>query len=326
MEFGRLWPVIIIVLGLAILVSAFITPFRFDRIFGGLFWATIGTIFLLNTLDILPFGYWLNLLSFWPVLIIAAGFAVLGGVTHSRIVSALAPVIIIATLIFAVFYQGIPISKRGSATYTFSHNAVSAVKSGTAGLDFGAGDLKVGSTGKLYDITIKEFVFKEKPQFSFDRSGSTVDLSIKPRPGSVGIAASDRNWNVLLSKDVAWRLDCKTGAATCMLDLSDLKVDDLSLKGGVGDISVRLGDRLTGATADINAGVSDIKVQVPRSVGVRLRVNSGISSTDFANIDLSRVSGTVGNTVYETPGFNHAAKKILLYVKMGVSSLKVQGY
>ncbi|MHB8840739.1 MAG: LiaI-LiaF-like domain-containing protein, partial [Candidatus Aquicultor sp.] len=85
MEFNRLWPVIIIVLGLAVLISAFIPPFRGGRIIRGLFWITIGTILLLNTLDIIPFSYWLNLAVFWPVLIIAAGVGVLGSVTRSRV-------------------------------------------------------------------------------------------------------------------------------------------------------------------------------------------------------------------------------------------------
>lgn len=325
MEFNRLWPVIIIVLGFAIFVSAFIPPFRFERIFRGLFWITIGTILLLNTLEIIPFDYWLNLLAFWPVLIIVAGLAVLGGVTHSRVVSALAPILVIATLIFAVFYPGIPTGRRGSASFTFSHGTVGSVKNATASVDFGAGNLGIGSTSKLYDINAREFALREKPQFSFNQTGSHAELSIRPHRGNVGFAGSnrDRTWKVLLSKDALWDLDLKTGASKCKLDLSDLGVDGLDLKGGVGDITVRFGDKAASTTADINAGVSDIKLMVPKSTGVRLKMNSGITSTDFRNIDLKRIGGA---SLYETPDFDHAAKKIMLYINLGVSRLKIQGY
>ncbi|MHB8842757.1 MAG: LiaF domain-containing protein, partial [Candidatus Aquicultor sp.] len=175
------------------------------------------------------------------------------------------------------------------------------------------------------DIDAKVFTVKEKPQFTFSRSGSSAELSIRPHRGEIGFVGSgrQRTWRVLFSKDIAWDLDIRTGAATGNLDLRDLRVGDLNLRGGVGDVSVRFGDKANSTTADINAGVSDIKLMVPKNVGVRLKMNSGISSTDFKNIDLRRPRGA---SAYETPDFSHAAKKIMLYVNIGVSSLKVQGY
>ena len=66
---GTYWPVIIIILGLSILIGS-----GFRRPFGGLFLMGIGTLFLLNSLDILEYDVWQYA---WPVLIILVGLWIL---------------------------------------------------------------------------------------------------------------------------------------------------------------------------------------------------------------------------------------------------------
>ncbi|MBI4188085.1 MAG: hypothetical protein HY529_02650 [Chloroflexi bacterium] len=44
---------------------------------GGIFLLFLGIVFLLQSLNILPWGLWGNLWQFWPVLLIATGLSIL---------------------------------------------------------------------------------------------------------------------------------------------------------------------------------------------------------------------------------------------------------
>jgi len=326
--FGRIWPVIIIVWGFAVFVSGFLPPFNINRLFQGMIVGTIGAILLYNTLGIVSFGFWLNVIALWPVFLIAAGFAILGGVVNSKYVSALAPIIIIASLILAFVYQGSIFKDRGMTTFDFSQKREAAIKQGLANIDLTVGNFDLGATDKLYDIKAREFVSEKEPLIVVNKNGSTVDLTIKPQDSTRLFSVSgnrERDWSVLLSKDIEWQFDIRTGVSKADLDLSNLKVSQLDLEGGVGDITVRFGDKLNKVNADINAGISKLRLSIPGTVGVRLKVDKGISSSDFRNIDL-RKTGTREENVFETPGFEGAAKKLILDVNVGVSSFVVEGY
>ncbi|MCL6472756.1 MAG: DUF5668 domain-containing protein [Firmicutes bacterium] len=325
--FARLWPVLIIFWGLAVFINGFFPPISTSRLLSGIFIGTIGVILLYNTLGIVPYTFWINIINLWPVLLIAAGLAILASVVRSRILAALPQLLIILTLIFALIYQGTIFRGADGSGFKFSRDIPSGITKGTATVDFPVGELNLGATDKLYDIDAREFATKRRPQLSFTKSGPTVELRIAPNPitSRFVVGSRARRWRVLLSRDLEWTLDVDNSVSTCWLDLSDLKVTKLSLKSGVGNSTVRFGDKVDEANADIDAGVSGIRLEMPKSAGIRVRTNGGLSSTRFENIDLRRVN-TTGNAVYETPNFDSAARKIIIDINLGISSFIVRGY
>jgi hypothetical protein len=321
--FGRIWPVLIIIWGL---VSGFVPPMSGGRMLRGVLIGTVGTILLSNTLGIVPFNFWVDLIALWPVFLIALGFAILGGATRSRKFAALSPIIIIATLIFAFVYRGVLFRERGLTTFRSSREMISGARTGSASVDMGVGDLDVASTSKLYSVEASETSVREKPQLAFETSDSSVELKIEsPRDRDFYLGTRRRRWRILLSKEIDWKLAFDTGVSEAHLDLSDLKASTVDVDGGVGDITVRFGDRVRRTTATINTGVSRMRILVPRSVGVRMTVDRGLSTSDFENITLRRIGGD-DRTTYETPNFGGAGKKLLLDIDMGVSSFVVEGY
>ncbi len=323
---SKMWPVVIIAWGLAVFVAGFLPPLSISRVLEGGLIETVGVILLFNTMGKVPFDYWLNLAVLWPVVLIAAGFAILGAVNQSMILRSLAPVTIIATLILALVYQNVIFKDRGMTDFSFSRSMASGIKKGSASMDFSVGKLSLGATNKLYNIDAKEFADAKKPQLDVSQGDSAVDLRIKPQNNVRFLPGNrEREWTVLLSRDIDWEFNVKTGVSKSELDLSKLKVNKLNLKGGVGSIKVRFGDRVKKANAVINAGVSQLRVLVPKATGVRLKVNRGISSSDFRNINLRRV-GREDDNVFETPDYEQAGKKLNLDIDIGVSNFAVEGY
>jgi hypothetical protein len=69
LDFGRLWPVILLVLGVGRFVSA-----RSEGLSGGGYWLIfLGGLFLLHTYDILRLG------ESWPLFIVAGGLSLMFG-------------------------------------------------------------------------------------------------------------------------------------------------------------------------------------------------------------------------------------------------------
>ncbi|MBI2287968.1 MAG: hypothetical protein HYY41_06860 [Chloroflexi bacterium] len=73
---------------------------------GGIFLLFLGVVFLLQSLNVLPWGLWGNLWQFWPALIIAAGLGIL--LRHSNVwmVSLLILVLFFACLGIAIWQYG----------------------------------------------------------------------------------------------------------------------------------------------------------------------------------------------------------------------------
>lgn len=70
------------------------------RAFSGLNVIAIGLILLANTLGYLPWSVWWNILSLWPLLLVAAGLDILGKAFGWQWVRALSGLVVLAGLVF----------------------------------------------------------------------------------------------------------------------------------------------------------------------------------------------------------------------------------
>ena len=126
--------------------------------------------------------------------------------------------------------------------------------------------------------------------------------------------------DVDLNEDTVWDVEVDTGAADLNLDLSGYKVSGLVVNTGATDMDIKLGDRQDEVKVEIKTGASSLVLRVPETVGVRVDVESGVSSRDFADLKI------VGDDLYESDGYTDAAKKIDIKLSAGASSLELVRY
>ncbi|MCL2402750.1 MAG: DUF5668 domain-containing protein [Coriobacteriia bacterium] len=106
-SFWRFWPVLIIFGGLALAFSpASDSPnpkrngsFSPSRFMEGLFTVTVGIVFLGNSLGYVAWSSWPAMLSYWPLLLVIAGLAILSHGLKTEWFSVLAYLISILTLL-----------------------------------------------------------------------------------------------------------------------------------------------------------------------------------------------------------------------------------
>ncbi|MBI4734104.1 MAG: hypothetical protein HY779_04725 [Rubrobacteridae bacterium] len=325
--FNKLWPVIAIIWGIGVSVSGLFPPVKFSRLMNGVFIGIVGFILLNNTLGYVPFSFWLDLISLWPVFLIMAGVSILGGVLGSRFISALPSLILVGVLLIAFLYHNLLFQDRTPQDYKYSHETVSGIDKGLLSVQIVAGKMTFGATEKLYEVGGSTIGAKDKyPRVDFFRSGSEARLNISPYKGFTSFNITrDRDWAVLLSRDVEWEIESDACIANVEMDLSSLKVRHLSLDCGIGHTEVRFGDRLDRVSGVFEAGLSSLHISVPKNSGVRLNMEQGLSSKNFLNIDLRPVRED-RKSIYETPGFSGASKQIELNIDAGISSVTIEGY
>ncbi len=109
----------------------------------GIFLLFVGIVFLLQTLNILPWGLWGTLWRFWPVLIIVIGLGILLRRYNVWLVSLLILAIFGACLGIAI-WQYSPSLSNGMTTKSYSE-PLDDIERAQIEIDFNAGSITMGS-------------------------------------------------------------------------------------------------------------------------------------------------------------------------------------
>ena len=87
----------------------------------------------------------------------------------------------------------------------------------------------------------------------------------------------------------------------------------------ITDTEIKLGDKAAETTVKVEAGVAQVELQVPNSVGCRIKLDGALNGKDF--------DGFIKNgDSYESPDYAKATKKINIEFDGGLSNLKVKRY
>ena len=93
----------------------------------GIFLLFIGTVLLLQSLDVIPWALWDTLWRFWPVLLIISGLSMLFGCYNFWLVSLLLLALLFACLGLAIWQHENPLPS-GSNTGTYSGPSQSPIR------------------------------------------------------------------------------------------------------------------------------------------------------------------------------------------------------
>ena len=148
----------------------------------------------------------------------------------------------------------------------------------------------------------------------------TIDFALRGKKNNINIGKdNDNKINLKLNSSVLWDMNFEFGAGKADFDLSDYKVKNLSIKTGLTETDVKLGDKVDNLEVKIESGLTDIEFQVPESVGCRIDIDGGLNEKDFDGFIQK-------NGHWETPNFDKSTKKITLNFNGGLQSLKVRRY
>lgn len=121
------------------------------------------------------------------------------------------------------------------------------------------------------------------------------------------------DWDLALTNEIPIDLKVSTGAADTSLDLQGVKLQKLDIESGVGRTTVDLsGSWEESFDVNLEMGVGESTIILPREVGVEIKAEKGIGSTNMEGF-ISK-----GEGVYVNDAFDHADVIITVDAEMGV--------
>ena len=153
-----------------------------------------------------------------------------------------------------------------------------------------------------------------------DADSPTVNFTLKGKTNKVDLGDNNRNKvDLKLNPNVIWDMNFEFGAGKADFDLSAYKIKNLSIKTGLTETDVKVGDKVDNLDVKVESGLTDIEFQVPTTAGCRIDIDGGLNDKDFDGFIQK-------DGHWETPDYDKAAKKITIRFEGGLQSLKVRRY
>lgn len=310
-----------------------------DKIIWGLLLLFAGVILLLDNFGIIDF-YWGSVWRLWPLLLIIWGAQLMFPGQKSSSGPWIVAGITLAALVFAGFYGATHVDddRRWMRNFEwngperhrpsqfkinkFSEPYSSSIRRAELNIEGGATKYQLNdSTTSLFDAEIRHQFVK----YSLTRTtrDSVEVLSLKVPDSSHIRGPQNFNMNnveMRLNTHPLWDVNLKMGAGKADFDLSEFKIASLKIEGGAASFQIKMGEKQFNSNVIVHTGVSEVQISVPASVGCRIKVNSGLSSTTFDGFDKQ------GDGSYVTSNFQSSANKIQITLEGGVSDFEVSRY
>jgi N-terminal domain of toast_rack, DUF2154/Domain of unknown function (DUF5668) len=243
------------------------------------------------------FDPWPILWTYWPLILIFVGVGKMWdswqrrehpdaprGASMGASIGAIAFVLVL----FALLWNGRYYARRHpGSVYAMQHQSHTVdrgdAKTARIILDMGAGDINLsGGSNHLLEAEFDYRSSSGTPKVDYSVSGTTGELRVSQDNSDVHInTTSDNHWTIHLANDVPLEIKIEMGAGRGNLRLRDIDVTLLNINVGAGQVDVDLtGDRKSDLTADIEGGVGEANIRLPKNVGVIVRASGGIGTID----------------------------------------------
>lgn len=305
----RFWPILFIVGGLDNIYKqeGFVSP---------IFWIGIGTLLLLSNLGYVVFGSWMELLRFWPLILIAIGLDLIIG-QHTPLSAVLGLILgvgLVAVLVwFAVF-----VPERWGASFqteTFQQNVVNANQA-SIDISLPAGNLSIadGASGKTLISADVNHLNSQTIKNEYSEVGEKGRLTLQ-NVGSMNYLypPSNLDWNIQLNPEIETDLAVDMVAGEQNLDFNGLEIHKLESEIVFGTMKIELPDEDMDGKLDVSIG--KIVLLVPPAAGLKINLDSGITSISIPD-GYSRTENLLISDNFET-----AENQIIFDINQPIGSL-----
>ena len=251
----------------------------------------------------------------WPVLFVAVG-----ALLFLQDLDALPDEDVVVPVIVIAIGLGLALSAVSQARGVAEEDVAVPLEGATEAsirIDHGAGRLRL--TSMLGGAELVRGRFVGGVRTIVQRSGGRLDLSLRSRPGRwhAGTRQGGLEWAVAINRQVPLVLDLNTGASDSDLDLTDLRVSELTISTGASTSVVRL--PTSGRTVvRIEGGAANIRLHVPVNVAARIESHEGLSDVKVDERRFPRWGGE-----WRSAGFDAAEHRADIRLDVGAAKVEV---
>ena len=282
----------------------------------GIFLLFLGIIFLLQTLDILPWGLWGTLWRFWPVLIIIVGLGILLRRYNVWLASLLILAILGTSVSIAIWQYG---SSPPSGMFTESYSEpLGGMERAQIEVDFTAGNITIGSLPSGSSNLVE--ADSEVMNVDFYRQDDEGNLYLSTRQvnrqswGEGGI-----RWEVNFTRSIPLTINIKSAASDMELNLSELKVTELQLDVDAANCELTLPSSAGTTHIYIEVDATNLEVTIPDGVAAKIRAD-----VDLAVLDVDKNRFPEEGAYYISRDFESAENRVELEIDCDIGRVEVR--
>jgi energy-coupling factor transporter transmembrane protein EcfT len=285
---------------------------------GGIVLLFLGIVFLLQALDVLPWGLWGTLWRFWPVLIIIIGLNILLR-RYSRWVVSILIFALLWACLGGAYWQYAPPAGAPNKSYS---EPLSNLDRASIAIDFDGGSLTLGSLAPdspdLVEVDANTRGGDIEANFHQQNGEGNLDLSAK------GIkrffwSGPWNDWEAALTQNIPLSLDINSSASDISLDLSNLLVTEAVVKLNAGDCKVTAPSSAGTADIKIDANAANVEVTIPTGVAARIQLDTSVTIID---IDKSRFPQS--GDYYMSEDFGTSGNQVELNIKCNAGRVQIK--
>ena len=164
------------------------------------------------------------------------------------------------------------------------------LQSGTLSLQFGGGILLLD--GQTEHWFAGDFLGTSGAVPSYSVRGQNLDVRLREGRRRTWLNTDlVKQWEVHLSPHLRWDLELESGAVDGKINLEGVRLNDVRLKLGAGDMTVRLGDNGEMVKMRVEAGAANLKIQVPEDTGVSIGIKGVLANSNLRELGWPQVEG-----------------------------------
>lgn len=261
----------------------------------GIILILLGVLIFLKNVELIRNDFWVSLVMFIPVLLIAIGVEKIFTKTRFQIISYVTSIVILVGGLGFAFSDSLGYS-TGSF---FSESHVvrqhdDSVKKIVAEVDVDKTALTIRDSGD--DIIYAKFDrFTRKPVVKYEIVGDQAELKLAFHDndllGGIVHVETDKqqDWTVSFSNSIPLDFVCRGDQADVHLNLETTPLENLALDMQNSYIYLKLGDLIPLVHVKINGEESNLKLRIPEQVGVK--INADGYDSYFEHVGLKRDDG-----------------------------------
>lgn len=306
------------------------------RIFGAMSLIIIGIVLFLNATGALSWSIWLNFLKFWPLFLVSLGISII--FSGSRLLKFLGAfinfIILLVIFGFAIydpvstnwfFFPSFINSQTQESSYTITASEFSLVKTMSLKTEVDFGQLTVKDSNSQDYLNVMSTYYVEVGKPLIEKSYSETHLAVN--------FTSNRKTNPLFNtQNLQYDLELgqsslptdlmlKFGAGSGTVNLSRQKIRDLQAEVGAGTLELNFTEAaVPDGDVQLSAGLGNIKLTLPKNIGLKLNYKVGLGSLTLNN---EQLAAGAGNGNFTNDYFKSVEKSLEINVEVGLGSIEI---
>ena len=296
--------------------------FNFGRLFFGFIIVLLGLFYLAKNTEYLPLDLDINIFQLWPLLIIMLGLSLLSGRGLTSNLIGILTFCIASIMVAILLFNGGNSSIVEWKNISVEIERGEEISSATIHIIAGVSDINIkGGAEKLIEGNFQTNLMELQKSSKVENEIQKVKIEIqKDDDWYKSLNSEGSKMDINLNSRVPMDLYFETGAVKAKINLSNVLVRTVDIKTGISSLDLVLGDNMEKTDVKLEAGVSEIKISLPKTVGARIKIDSGISSRELNGFEKT------GEKEYQTSNYDIADKKIEMDLDIGITDLKIDRF